>query len=513
MTTTTLHYTHTLLSLRRQSEKASVTREMAALHGLKSSFRVLCSAHTRRGAAATAVAASIPARTDVVIIGGGLVGTSVAYHLAKRDAQCRVTVIEKDVQFKFASSSRSLGGIRVQFAEPENVKMSMYGLEFLRRAHTELQPEESAAAASEMHHTNDLGMLVTDAGYLYLANSDSGKEALVENHTMQQQCGVEGIQLLEPRQIQHIFPWMNTNDVTLGSYGVGVEGAFDPPSLQSAMRKKAMELGRVHFVHAEVCGFTMEAAEVSGNTRIQAVHLRPPPPLSSSSKDDRAEAALSSDQRIHCRYVVNAAGPFANSIVEMAKAAMSNTSPAIKESLPMLPVCAKKRNVFVIRVPEAKDTIMNCPLIINPSGVFLRQEGPDIFLCGVSPDEDDDPSYEDTRALDDVNYKEFDDRVWPALYDRSPSIFEKLRLVAAWAGFYDYNVLDQNAIIGPHSTISNLLFANGFSGHGVQQAPAVGRAISELILDGSFIEIDLSRMRFSRFEEGTRALVFEKNII
>ena len=143
--------------------------------------------------------------------------------------------------------------------------------------------------------------------------------------------------------------------------------------------------------------------------------------------------------------------------------------------------------------------------MVDPRGVWVRPEG-EVFICGVSP-----PEETDARAVDfEVDYALFDDVIWPALAHRVPAL-EALKQQRAWAGHYDYNTLDQNAVIGCHPEITNFIFANGFSGHGLQQSPATGRAVAELITHQKFVSLDLSLFGYERIAEG-RA-VRELNII
>jgi sarcosine oxidase len=176
---------------------------------------------------------------------------------------------------------------------------------------------------------------------------------------------------------------------------------------------------------------------------------------------------------------VNAAGARAAELARLA-------------GIPDLPVRPRKRFVYRVQAPEQ---LPDCPLVIDPSGVYFRPEG-DGFLCGVSPPQDDDP---DTLDLE-MDYDLFYDQVWPTLASRVPG-FDTLRLGSSWAGHYAYNVVDQNAILGPHSELKNFLFANGFSGHGLQHAPGIGRALSELLLFGEYRTLDLYRFGFQRFSQ------------
>ena len=171
-----------------------------------------------------------------------------------------------------------------------------------------------------------------------------------------------------------------------------------------------------------------------------------------------------------------------------------------------LPVEPRKRFVYVLDCRAAPESLHAAPLTVDPSGVWFRPEGR-FFLSGLSPEEDDEPAADN---LDDIDHAFFEEQVWPVLATRVPA-FEAVKVVNAWAGFYDYNTLDQNAIIGAHPQIGNFYFANGFSGHGLQQAAAAGRAISELIAHGRFRTIDLTRFGYERIARGEP--LFELNVI
>jgi FAD-dependent oxidoreductase domain-containing protein 1 len=188
----------------------------------------------------------------------------------------------------------------------------------------------------------------------------------------------------------------------------------------------------------------------------------------------------------------NAAGPWAGELAALAGLA--------------LPVEPRKRFVYVIDCREASDALRKAPLTVDPSGVWFRPEGR-FFLCGKSPEESEEPSPTDLETID---HAFFDAEVWPQLAQRVPA-FESVKVVNAWAGYYDYNTLDQNAVIGPHLQLGNLYFANGFSGHGAQQGAAAGRAVAELIVHGAYQTIDLSRLGYARIAQGRPLL--ERNVI
>jgi glycine/D-amino acid oxidase-like deaminating enzyme len=392
----------------------------------------------------------MPNTTDVAIIGGGAIGSAVAFFLKSDPAfRGRVTVVERDPSYKRASSALSASSIRQQFSTPENIRMSRFGFEFLSGIQRHLAVDADPV---------DIGLRT--GGYLYLAAA--GHEAVLrENHAIQRAEGAE-IALLAPAELAARFPWLALDGVTLGSLGLAGEGWFDGYGLMQAFRRKARALG-AEYVSAEAAGI-----EAAGG-RIEAVKL-------------------ANGERLACGTLVNAAGPWARAVAAMA-------------GVP-LPVEARRRCVFVF---DARKRLERCPLVIDTSGIWFRPEG-EYFICGTSPAE-----AEDLHELPlDVDHRQFDEILWPALAARVPA-FEAIKPVNAWAGYYEYNTFDQNAVLGPHPELANFLFANGFSGHGIQQAPAAGRAIAELIAHGRFTSLDLSIFGYARIAAGKA--VVEKNVI
>ena len=394
---------------------------------------------------------------DVAIVGGGVIGSAIAFFLGATEAFTgRVVVIEKDSSYAAASTTHSVGGVRQQFSTPENIQMSLYSADFFRHADEHLGVDGQPVALD-----------FVEAGYLFLA-TESGWPVLASNHEVQRRLGAD-VALLPAAQLAERFPWLNVDDLAGGSLGLSREGWIDPHALLVGFRRKARQLG-TEYVQGEVVALHRE------DSKIQSLSLR-------------------GGRRIRCGTLVNAAGARAVEIASMVGVE--------------LPVRPRKRQVFVIdpasRLCQCKEPPKGCPMVVDPTGLYFRPEG-EHFVCGIAPPATEDPDTWDT----DIDHDLFDHRIWPLLAHRVPA-FASVRCINAWAGQYAYNTFDQNAVIGRHPAIENLIFANGFSGHGLQQSPAVGRAVSELICFGAFRTLDLSRLDFQRFAAG--APIHERNVV
>ncbi len=374
---------------------------------------------------------------DVVIIGGAVVGSAIAYFLAgQTDFKGSILVVERDPTYAEAATARSAGGMRQQFSTPENIRMSRFGIEFVKSIGSWLSVNGETP-----------GVSLVENGYLFLA-SEAGLPVLRQNHALQTSLGAP-VALLSPAELTLRFPWLNTGDLAGGTLGLADEGWIDPHSLLQAFRRKARSLG-VGYAKDEAVGLTRNGERITSVT-------------------------LAAGGRVACGSVVNTAGPRAAHVAALAGLD--------------LPVRPRKRFVYVF---DCRAEAKAAPLLVDPTGVWFRPEGHG-FICGVSPPEDEDP---DTLDLE-LDYRLFEETVWPALAHRVPA-FEAIKLVSAWAGTYDYNTLDQNAILGPHPELRNFYLASGFSGHGLQQSPATGRALAELIAYGRYRTLDLSRFSIER---------------
>jgi FAD-dependent oxidoreductase domain-containing protein 1 len=379
-------------------------------------------------------------RADVVIVGGAIIGSSVATFLAGRpDFDGRIVVVERDTTFRTSSTTLSAASIRLQFSTPLNVQISQFGVEFLKSLDRYLAVDGEAPAID-----------LVENGYLFLA-TDAGLPTLEHNHAVQRELGVP-VELLSPAELKARFDWMRTDDLAAASLGLAGEGWFDAYALLQGVRRKARALGVEERV-GEAVDVLLDGDRVAG-------------------------VRLADGSSIEAGWVVNAAGPRAAEI-----AAMVGID---------LPVRPRKRIVYHLESPVSLGA---APLTIDTNGVYFRPEGP-AYVSGWSPrDGEADPDTLDLTA----DRAPFESLIWPTLAHRVPA-FDQLRLLDAWAGHYEVNTLDHNAIVGPHPRLRNFILANGFSGHGLQQAPAVGRGLAEWIATGRYQTLDLSPLGYERIE-------------
>lgn len=395
---------------------------------------------------------------DVVIIGGAVIGSAVAYFLTENpDFDGSILIIERDTSFTYASTSLSSSSIRNQFSNPINVQISQFGTKFIRDFGEVMEVDDDQP---------DLNF--HEGGYLFLASTDEQVKLLKENNEVQRSLGADVV-LWKPDELNAAFPHIKVHDIQLASYGQSGEGWFSNTGLMNGFRKKARLQG-ADYLNDEVVDIVRE-----GN-RIIAVELR-------------------SGKNISCGHLVNASGPYA-----AQTAAMANLE---------IPVEPRKRSLFLFDCAESPEGSANVndgrlPLMIDPTGSFCRPEGK-FFLSGTVPMDDHVVDFDDFEPRHD----EFE-QLWMDLAERSIA-FEAIKLVNFWAGHYAFNTLDHNVVVGPHTEVSNFIFANGFSGHGLQQSPAVGRGVAEWITYGMFKTLDLKDLGYERIVEGTPFI--EKSVI
>jgi glycine/D-amino acid oxidase-like deaminating enzyme len=384
-------------------------------------------------------------RYDVVIVGGAMLGSSVAWFLASNtDFKGKVLVLERDPSYAFSATAHTNSCIRQQFSAPINVRISQFGADFVKNFQGYMGNDPRVPKP-----------ILQSFGYLYLADSEDSAEQLQAAQRVQAACGACTRHLTRD-EIAAAYPFYQLDDIIAGNHNLIDEGYFDGGTLFDWWKRSARERG-VEYCTNNVVGMALNAC----GTQVDSVTLQ-------------------TGDIISCAIVVNASGPRANLTSRMA---------GIE-----IPVEPRKRFTFIF--DAAKPLDRNLPLTIDPTGVHVRTDGA-YYMAGCAPDLDPAVDYDDFE----MDYSIWEDKVWPILANRIPQ-FEAIKLINAWAGHYDYNVLDQNAILGPHTRVKNFMFVNGFSGHGFQQSPAMGRGLSELITYNAFRTLDLSPFSFERIERG-----------
>ncbi|MCR9214093.1 MAG: FAD-binding oxidoreductase [Proteobacteria bacterium] len=378
---------------------------------------------------------------DIVIIGGGIIACSIAYFLASSESfNGSIAVIENTSFDAPKSTTDYSASIIQQFSMPENIRMSQYAQEFLQGI------------------TKHLGVdgLTLDVGYV-----ERGSLFLYEERQLSMLYGCNAVQqgesvdvtLLDSDDLSRGFPWFNLTGLAGGSLGLSGEGWLNGQLLAQAFRKKAASLG-VTFQKTEVTGLKMH------NNRVVGINL-------------------TEGRQISCGQVVNAAGPAAALITEWAVCTLN--------------VRPYKRTSFSF---TCNTEIEKCPQVFDPSGISFRSDG-QRFVASCSSPSDSDP-----KSMDfEIDYSLFEEHIWPVLAHRVPD-FNFVQVKEADATIHTCNEYDRNPIVGPHTEVGNFYFAAGFSGREVQQAPAVGRAMSEIILYGEYRTLDLSRFSYERMVTG-----------
>ncbi|KAM3727299.1 FAD-dependent oxidoreductase domain-containing protein [Dirofilaria immitis] len=422
-----------------------------------------------------------PFETQILVIGGGLMGSSVAYWLkqAFRDEDYKVVVVENNDKFAQCASMLTCGGISQQFSIPEHVTMSAFAAEYLRHAGEHLRILDNDPP--------DIHFL--PMGFMYLARTPEEVDRLERNWKVQTRNGAR-IDLLNRNQLCAKFPFINFDDVLLGSYGLENEGTIDSWQLLSAIREKNLTLG-VQYLKGEVEGFYFGqkygTTEIHGvvddadeavwrNMSINGVYVRP-------------QMTDASARIIRCGHIVVAAGAWSGRIAEMAKVGKGRDLLAVK-----LPVVARKRMMFVVHAPDVPP--LDMPALVDPSGVYcLVEEVGNTFICGKIPSKEEDEEIDHSNLEVDYNY--FYNNIWPILVKRVPA-FRNLKIKNAWAGYEDVNTFDNSPVIGEHLLYQNLHFLCGFGNRGMQHSLAVGRSYAEKLLEGAYLSLNLRKFDMRR---------------
>ena len=384
---------------------------------------------------------------DVVIVGGAMYGSSVAWFLSDNpDFNGSVLVVERDPTYEHASTSHTNSCMRQQFSSETNIRVSQFAAEFVKNFRHFMGDDERVPA-----------LMLHSFGYMYLADNDAFATTLKESQQVQQRLGA-GTRHMTRDEIRNDYPFYHLDDIIAGNHNLIDEGYFDGNTMFDWWKRSARERG-VEYVANEVV--SMQRNEQG--TRVQSVTLK-------------------SGERINCGTVVNASGP---------RAALTSGMAGID-----IPVEPRKRYTFIFDAEEPLDR--DLPLTIDPSGVHFRTDG-QYYMAGCPPDDDPGVAPDDFVA----DHSLWEEKVWPTIAHRVPQ-FEAIKLINSWAGHYAFNTFDQNAILGPHTEVENFLFVNGFSGHGFQQSPAMGRGTAELITHGEYRSIDLTPFNYERVARGQR---------
>ncbi|MBP8001343.1 MAG: FAD-binding oxidoreductase [Chloroflexi bacterium] len=387
---------------------------------------------------------------DVILVGGGVMGCAIATYLLRANNHLKIALVEMDPTYTRASTPLSDGNTRVQFNIKENIQMSQYALTVL------------ATFAEEMAVNGEKpDIAFRQQGNLFLIDSASQEETL-EGLARQQSLGCQ-VEWLTPDDIQQQYPFLHVPEYVGATLG-RQDGTMSPLAVLLAYKNKAIALG-AQFIQAEVAELLYEKQQITGVRLVNGEQLLGPA-------------------------VVNTAGAWGTKLAQTAGIL-----------LPMQPI---KRQVTVVETSVRRDGILPC--LFFPSGLYCIHEGAGLFMVGKSfPD--------DPVTLDDFGWERgrFEELLWPELVEYMPA-FDRLKIKQGWAGLYEVNTLDGNAILGEWPEMGGFYLANGFSGHGFQQCHAVGRYLSELIL-GQTPTLDLSIFSPRRILENQPVFESRRKII
>jgi sarcosine oxidase subunit beta len=389
---------------------------------------------------------------EVVIIGSGIVGSSVAYHLAEQGCT-DVLVIEREAHQGKGSTGKSMGGVRAQFSTPVNIQMSRYSIDFFSRF-----DEVVGHPADYRAH-----------GYLFCATNERHLEYLKTNRARQLALGVKNVELVSREDIAKFVPQLRVDDILGGTF-CQTDGFVDPHSVMMGFMLKARERGVRLWLDTQVTGIEVERGAGT------AVVSPAPDPGSTTS---RITGVMTTRGRVSTRIVVNAAGPWAAEVARLAGAELP-VEPLRRQLVPTEPFDG---------LPQ------RFPMVIDMStGFHFRREGKGILLAWNDPEE--------TPGFKTEFDPGFVEKILTRAADRVPRLAEaEVNPRRAWAGLYEMTP-DHHAVIGPAPDVAGLYFVNGFSGHGVMHSPASGRITADLILRGQSDLVDATQLNVARFASG-----------
>jgi len=366
---------------------------------------------------------------DIVIVGGGIIGTSIAYHLAQKKAK-GVVLLEKGMLGE-GSTAKCAGGIRAQFSTEINIRFSL----------------ESFKTWDQFQEIMETELDFKKVGYLFLATTEEEWAVFQSNATLQRQFGIP-VELLSSQEIHRRWPYLRVDDLRGGTF-CAREGYAGPYEALSGFARGARRGGVKILEETEVAQILLNGDQVAG--------------VRTSLGD------------ISSPVVVNAAGPYAGEVGKMAGV-----------EVPVRPY--RRQLFFTGPFPHIPDPI---PLVIDfHRGWYFRREGTGLLISGPK---DNFPSFNLN-----VDYDAMVEVAENSIY-RVP-IMEKAEIDRGWAGSYEISP-DNHAILGEFPGLKGFFLANGFSGHGFQHSPAVGKVLAELIL-GEKPSIDISCLSVERFVRG-----------
>jgi sarcosine oxidase subunit beta len=389
----------------------------------------------------------------VVIIGSGIVGSSVAYHLAEK-GRTNVLVIEREAHQGKGSTGKSMGGVRAQFATAVNIQMSLYSIDFF--SHFD---EIVGHPADYRAH-----------GYLFCATNERQLDYLKTNRARQIALGLKNVELVSRDDIAQVVPQLRVDDVLGGTF-CPTDGFVDPHSVMMGFMLKARERGVRLWLDTEVIGIDVEPSLTAPLTFAGEPSVSP--------RQTRVTGVLTSRGFVSTRVVVNAAGPWAAQVARMAGADLP-VEPLRRQLVPTEPFDKLPRRF---------------PMVVDMStGFHFRREGQGILLAWNDPEE--------TPGFKEDFEPAFVEKILTHAASRVPCLADaEVNPRRAWAGLYEMTP-DHHAIIGPAPTVQGLYFVNGFSGHGVMHSPASGRITADLIVQGHSDLIDAAQLSADRFGEG-----------